>query len=251
MSRTAASASEGGSTLAAVRMWANGFRSLPTPIRPSAQAWSGAVPRPEKGSRTTSPGRDQRATNAWARAAGKLARYEHIGWNEWPHRRGWSFQSGSRASRGRIGDEGQIELRRGVIEDGGHARASSLEWRGSRAARVAERSTRAGLVARPRIGDTRPGRPALRWGPDRRLWMFGLLVASIAIWLLLAIFGAVKFGADPIVTNTVAVVAGLVAGFVVPWWQRRRAAQEKRERERNEIRREIVAAEQEKEPHRD
>lgn len=81
--------------------------------------------------------------------------------------------------------------------------------------------------------------------------MFGLIVASIAIWLLLALFGALKLGADPIVTNTVAVVAGLVAGLVVPWWQRRRAAQEKREHERDEIRREIVAAEQEKEPRRD
>ena len=32
---------------------------------------------------------------AWARAAGKLARYEHIGWNEWPQRRCWSFHSGA------------------------------------------------------------------------------------------------------------------------------------------------------------
>ena len=32
---------------------------------------------------------------AWARAAGKLARYEHIGWNEWPHSRCWSFHSGA------------------------------------------------------------------------------------------------------------------------------------------------------------
>ena len=47
-----------GSTLAAVSRWANGLRSLPTPIRPSAQAWSGVVPRPENGSRTTSPGRE-------------------------------------------------------------------------------------------------------------------------------------------------------------------------------------------------
>ena len=41
----------------AVSRWANGLRSLPTPIRPSADAWSGVVPRPENGSRTTSPRR--------------------------------------------------------------------------------------------------------------------------------------------------------------------------------------------------
>src|SRR5260221_3958231 len=38
--------------------------------------------------------------NAWARAAGKLARYEHIGWNEWPHSLRWAFHSGSIAIRG-------------------------------------------------------------------------------------------------------------------------------------------------------
>jgi len=81
--------------------------------------------------------------------------------------------------------------------------------------------------------------------------MFGLLVASIVTWLLLALFGALKLGADAIGTNTVAVVAGLAAGLVVPWWQRRRVAQEKRERERDEIRREIVATERDKEPRRD
>jgi hypothetical protein len=32
---------------------------------------------------------------AWARAAGKLARYEHIGWNEWPQSRCCSFHSGA------------------------------------------------------------------------------------------------------------------------------------------------------------
>ena len=57
VARVRASATVGGSSLAAVRRWANGLRSLPTPIRPSATAWSGAVPRPENGSRTTSPGR--------------------------------------------------------------------------------------------------------------------------------------------------------------------------------------------------
>src|SRR5436305_9858312 len=38
---------------------------------------------------------------AWATAAGKLARYEHIGWREWPHRRGWSFQSAATPISGR------------------------------------------------------------------------------------------------------------------------------------------------------
>src|SRR3954469_8224394 len=38
--------------------------------------------------------------NAWARAAGKLARYEHIGWRLWPHSRGCAFQSGSIARAG-------------------------------------------------------------------------------------------------------------------------------------------------------
>ena len=40
-SRVVACARVAGSTLAAVSRWANGLRSLPTPIRPSAQAWSG------------------------------------------------------------------------------------------------------------------------------------------------------------------------------------------------------------------
>ena len=39
--------------------------------------------------------------SAWVRAAGKLARYEHIGWNEWPHRRCWSFHSGAIGRAGR------------------------------------------------------------------------------------------------------------------------------------------------------
>ena len=98
--RVVAWARVAGSTFAAVSRWAKGLRSFPTPIRPSAQAWSGVVPRPENGSRTTSPGREYRAMNAWARAAGKLARYEHIGWNGWPHRRCWSFHSGAMASGG-------------------------------------------------------------------------------------------------------------------------------------------------------
>src|SRR5204862_2935055 len=57
-SRVRASGGLAGSTFAAVRRCANGLRSLPTPIRPSAQAWSGVVPRPLNGSRTTSPGRE-------------------------------------------------------------------------------------------------------------------------------------------------------------------------------------------------
>src|SRR3954447_18312932 len=38
--------------------------------------------------------------NECARAAGKLARYEHIGCRLWPHRRGWPFHSGSIAIAG-------------------------------------------------------------------------------------------------------------------------------------------------------
>ena len=37
---------------------------------------------------------------AWARAAGKLARYEHIGWSDGPHSRAWSFHSGAIGSTG-------------------------------------------------------------------------------------------------------------------------------------------------------
>ena len=37
---------------------------------------------------------------AWASAAGKLARYEHIGWRVWPHSRCCAFHSGSRARLG-------------------------------------------------------------------------------------------------------------------------------------------------------
>ena len=37
---------------------------------------------------------------AWASDAGKLARYEHIGWRVWPQRRAWSFHSGSIARAG-------------------------------------------------------------------------------------------------------------------------------------------------------
>src|SRR5258706_9274603 len=99
-SRVRASAAVAGSVFAAVRRWARGLRSLPTPIRPSAHAWSGVVPRPENGSRTTSPRREYRPMNAWASAAGKLARYEHIGWRVGPHRRAWSFHSGAIGSAG-------------------------------------------------------------------------------------------------------------------------------------------------------
>jgi hypothetical protein len=37
---------------------------------------------------------------ACAREAGKLARYEHIGWNEWPQSRCWTFHSGGIAIAG-------------------------------------------------------------------------------------------------------------------------------------------------------
>src|ERR1035437_1588832 len=37
---------------------------------------------------------------AWARLAGKLARYEHIGWKLWPQSRCWSFHSGSKVRCG-------------------------------------------------------------------------------------------------------------------------------------------------------
>src|SRR3990172_3717997 len=36
----------------------------------------------------------------WVSAAGKLARYEHIGWNGWPHSRCCAFHSGSSPRRG-------------------------------------------------------------------------------------------------------------------------------------------------------
>src|SRR5690349_20594983 len=39
--------------------------------------------------------------NAWASAAGKLARYEHIGWSAGPHSRACYFHSGAIARAGR------------------------------------------------------------------------------------------------------------------------------------------------------
>ena len=90
----------GGSTLAAVKIWANGLRSFPAPMRPSAHACRGVVPRPLNGSRTTSPGREYRAMKACTRLAGKLARYEHMGWKLWPQSRCWFFHSGSISRRG-------------------------------------------------------------------------------------------------------------------------------------------------------
>ena len=48
-----------GWTLAAVSRWANGLRSLPTPIRPSAHAWTGSC----RG-RRTDPGRRHRAASS-------------------------------------------------------------------------------------------------------------------------------------------------------------------------------------------
>ena len=59
--RASSSRAVGGSTLAAVRTWASGLRSLPTPIRPSAQAWSG---------RRAAPGERVEDDVAGARVAG-------------------------------------------------------------------------------------------------------------------------------------------------------------------------------------
>src|SRR4029079_14434591 len=156
-SRVTAWARVAGSTLAAVSRWANGLRSLPTPTRPSAQAWSGVVPRPENGSSTTSPGREYRAMKAWLRAAGKLARYEHIGWNAWPHSRCWSFHSGAMARIGSSGDDAGTRSSaswaaavalRGVVIPG----SGSLEADGPRS------------IARATAGIGRLG----RWPSERR-----------------------------------------------------------------------------------
>ena len=75
------------------------------------------MPRPLNGSSTTSPGRDQRAMNAWARAAGKLARYEHIGWRVGPHSRCWSFHSGASASSGSPSGSSRASWPAGVAAD--------------------------------------------------------------------------------------------------------------------------------------
>ena len=74
--------------------------------------------------------------NAWVRAAGKLARYEHIGWNEWPHRRCWAFHSGWMAIAG---------------SSSGSSRAS---W------------AAAAALGRPRLGPADMGVSSPRWpGP--------------------------------------------------------------------------------------
>src|SRR5450631_318143 len=53
--RTLTSDLVGGSSCAAVRIWANGFRLLLAPTRPSSQYCSGVARRPLIGVRTTSP----------------------------------------------------------------------------------------------------------------------------------------------------------------------------------------------------
>ena len=78
--RPSASRRDGGSIAAAVSSCAKGLRSIPTPMRRSSPAWTGTVPRPQNGSRTTSPGRLQRAMRSCASAAGRLPRYVHMGW---------------------------------------------------------------------------------------------------------------------------------------------------------------------------
>ena len=61
--------------------------------------------------------------NAWASEAGKLARYEHIGWRLWPQRRAWSFHSGSIGER----REGARQLE-GELAGGDGSR--SVVWSG-------------------------------------------------------------------------------------------------------------------------
>src|SRR3954471_4831851 len=93
--------------------------------------------------------------NAWARAAGKLARYEHIGWSEWPHSRDWSFQSAATPSSGRTGS-------------GDSARGSG-SWSTLTARAILGRSLLAGeRAAEHSTGDSLVGRLEMR-APRRRL----------------------------------------------------------------------------------
>ena len=55
---------------------------------------------------------------AWVRAAGKLARYEHIGWNEWPHRRCWAFHSGASEMAGSSSGSSRASWPAAVARDG-------------------------------------------------------------------------------------------------------------------------------------
>ena len=82
--------------------------------------------------------------NAWVRAAGKLARYEHIGWNAWPHRRCWSFHSGARAIAGSSSGSSRASwpadvARAGRADMGGRVLLTLLRSRSARW--VAEHST--------------------------------------------------------------------------------------------------------------
>ena len=108
---------------------------------------------------------------AWVRAAGKLARYEHIGWKVWPHSRCWSFHSGASAIGGQLERQLEGELARGVMRAG---RADiggpgpPCPTRRSRSGRwVAECST---LIRAPGLSDQVPReiRARARSAPRRR-----------------------------------------------------------------------------------
>ena len=87
-SRVVASARVAGSTFAAVSRWANGLRSLPTPMRPSAQACSAPV------GGVVEPG-DQLVAAAWqvvrqrqgALVERQVARQPVVGRRDWIRRR--------------------------------------------------------------------------------------------------------------------------------------------------------------------
>src|SRR3954470_21844643 len=135
--------------------------------------------------------------NAWARAAGKLARYEHIGWSVWPHSRGCAFQSGSIARAGsslgssraswRAGRSRVVVARSGIPgsmtvagdwprEGGEHSRARFGRFRGS--TRVAAPPAPVDLGA-PAADD--PARQAMRFEGGMGL---ELGITEIAVWLL-------------------------------------------------------------------
>ena len=148
--------------------------------------------------------------NAWVRAAGKLARYEHIGWNAWPHSRCWSFHSGASAiagsSRGCSSGSSRASwpaarLRLRAAERAvwrcRHGRCwSSLATLRSRPGRwVAEHSTaefrrsrRAGRQFAPAVARMSdwvvpdvPGRERERWWPGRRAGSRRRAAGSVSI----------------------------------------------------------------------
>src|SRR5262245_34998196 len=93
---------------------------------------------------------------AWASDAGKLARYEHIGWNEWPHRRGWAFQSGSIAIDGSSAGRPSDSCPSGSRDVPGDAWLSG--------AADPRREVRASVIRPTRLlGSTRPGRWAAEY----------------------------------------------------------------------------------------